>query len=65
MPRSPGGVRRCGCLRVLRDEDVIQQARQEASALVESDPDLDAHPALRAAVAVYVDDQQSEYLEKA
>ncbi len=52
-------------LRVLRDEDVIQQARQEASALVERDPDLADHPALRAAVAVYVDDEQSEYLEKA
>ena len=52
-------------LRVLRDEDVIQQARVEATALVELDPDLADHPALRSAVAVYVDDEQSEYLEKA
>jgi ATP-dependent DNA helicase RecG len=52
-------------LRVLRDEEVIQQARVEATELVERDPDLADHPALRAAVAVYVDDEQSEYLEKA
>ncbi len=52
-------------LRVLRDEKVIQQARVEATALVEQDPELAGHPALRSAVAVYVDDEQGEYLEKA
>jgi ATP-dependent DNA helicase RecG len=52
-------------LRVLRDEGLIQQARVEATGLVERDPDLGDHPALRAAVTVYVDDEQSGYLEKA
>ena len=37
-------------LRLLTDEDLIGQARQEATAVVTADPDLTAHPALRAAI---------------
>jgi ATP-dependent DNA helicase RecG len=50
-------------LQLLTDEDLIGRARQEASAVVEADPDLSRHPALRAAI----DDLlgvQAEYLEK-
>jgi len=50
-------------LRLLTDEDLIRQAREDATALVSADPDLAAHPALRAAI----DDLlgvQADYLDK-
>jgi ATP-dependent DNA helicase RecG len=50
-------------LRLLHDEDLIRQARQDASAVVSADPDLAAHPALRAAI----DDlfgHQADFLDK-
>jgi ATP-dependent DNA helicase RecG len=50
-------------LRLLTDEDLIRQAREDASAVVTADPDLARHPALRAAI----DDLlgvQAEYLDK-
>jgi ATP-dependent DNA helicase RecG len=49
---------------VLRDEALIEQAREEASRLVQADPELAAHPLLRAAVARVADDERAEYLEK-
>ncbi len=52
-------------LSVLADEALIGQARQEATALVDADPDLAASPALAAAIAAAFDDQQAEFLEKA
>jgi ATP-dependent DNA helicase RecG len=52
-------------LQLLRDEDVIRAAREEAVALVESDPELDRHPALAQAVRDLWDDQRADYLEKA
>ncbi|HEX6920244.1 MAG TPA: ATP-dependent DNA helicase RecG [Actinomycetes bacterium] len=52
-------------LAVIRDEDVIDAARQDASALVEADPGLERHPALAAAVAALVEEERAEYLEKA
>ena len=52
-------------LAVIRDEDVIDAARQDASALVEADPGLEGHPALAAAVAALVEEERAEYLEKA
>jgi ATP-dependent DNA helicase RecG len=51
-------------LSVLRDEDVIVDARAEASAVVAADPDLVDHPALLAAVGAYVDGERGDYLEK-
>jgi len=50
-------------LRLLDDEDLIRQAREDATAVVAGDPDLAGHPALRAAI----DDLlgvQAEYLDK-
>jgi len=50
-------------LRLLSDEDLIRQARQDATAVVEADPALAGHPALREAI----DDlfgAQAEYLDK-
>jgi ATP-dependent DNA helicase RecG len=52
-------------LSVLRDEDTIADAREDAAVVVAADPDLDGHPALRAALAQYVDDERAEFLEKA
>src|SRR5215469_5287876 len=52
-------------LSVLADEALIGAARQEATALIETDPDLAAHPALAAAIAAAFDEEQAEFLEKA
>ncbi|MFC7385580.1 ATP-dependent DNA helicase RecG [Sphaerisporangium rhizosphaerae] len=52
-------------LRLLRDEDVIRDAREEAGLLLSADPDLSAHPALRAEIDRLLGDDRAEYLEKA
>ncbi len=52
-------------LELLADEELILAARREAGALVEADPELAGHPALRAALAEMVDEERAEYLEKA
>jgi ATP-dependent DNA helicase RecG len=51
-------------LAVLRDEDVIENARTEATALVERDPQLSAVPALARAVESLLDEERADYLEK-
>ena len=53
----------CGCCGCCADEDLIGQAREEATALVAADPDLAAHPALREAIAELLG-VQAEYLDK-
>ena len=50
-------------LRLLADEDLIRQARDEATAVVSADPGLAAHPALRAAIDELLG-VQAEYLDK-
>jgi ATP-dependent DNA helicase RecG len=60
-----GRRRQVRLLSLLRDEALIVAAREEATALVAADPALTAQPALAAAVAELVDDEQAEYLEKA
>ena len=50
-------------LRLLTDEDLIGQARQEASAVVSADPQLAAHPALREAIDELLG-HQADYLDK-
>jgi ATP-dependent DNA helicase RecG len=52
-------------LSLLRDEDLILAARTEATALVEADPDLSAHPRLAAEAAALAADERSDYLDKA
>jgi ATP-dependent DNA helicase RecG len=51
-------------LRVLRDEHVIAEARQEASVVVDADPTLRDHPALSHAIDVLVGADRVEYLER-
>ncbi len=52
-------------LQVLRDEDLILEARAEAASLVDADPDLADHPALREAVGALLDAERAAFLEKA
>ncbi|WNV89953.1 ATP-dependent DNA helicase RecG [Umezawaea sp. Da 62-37] len=52
-------------LSLLRDEEVIREARVEAQQVVEADPDLTAHPGLAGLVAGLLDEERAEYLEKA
>ncbi len=52
-------------LQLLRDEDLILQARAEAVAVIEQDPTLAAHPGLRMAVESVVDAERAAFLEKA
>ncbi len=52
-------------LQVLKDAEVIEQARQCAQALIDADPQLVGEPILAEAVARSNDQRQSEYLEKA
>jgi ATP-dependent DNA helicase RecG len=52
-------------LRLLEDEDLIAQAREEATALVAADPALADAPGLAAAVRELIDVERSAFLEKA
>ena len=51
-------------LSLRRDADLIGDARLDAVALVDSDPELESHPGLAGAVAQLVDAERAEYLEK-
>jgi ATP-dependent DNA helicase RecG len=52
-------------LRLLSDEEIIAFAREEASALVEADPQLTGHPAVRQAIEDLLGEQRAEFLDKA
>jgi ATP-dependent DNA helicase RecG len=52
-------------LTLLKDEDLIGAARQEAEELVGADPVLAGQPALAAAIAALLDAERAEFLEKA
>ena len=52
-------------LSLLRDEEVIGKAREEAQELVAQSPDLKEFPGLASMVASLVTDTKAEYLEKA
>jgi ATP-dependent DNA helicase RecG len=51
-------------LRLLDDEELIGQAREEAVALVAADPALASQPGLAAAVQALVDRERTTFLEK-
>ena len=51
-------------LRVLRDEVLIEQARDDAESLIATDNDLSDYPALRAELAQLQRDQAVDYLDK-
>ncbi|MFJ7151731.1 ATP-dependent DNA helicase RecG [Streptomyces sp. NPDC100445] len=51
-------------LAVIEDEEVIAEARQEATALVATDPGLERLPGLRTALDALLDEEREQYLEK-
>ena len=51
-------------LSLLRDADLIAQARQEAIDILRDDPELSHNCALAATVAAYVDEERAGFLEK-
>ncbi|MQA09200.1 MAG: ATP-dependent DNA helicase RecG [Pseudonocardiaceae bacterium] len=51
-------------LSLLRDEDVITRARDEAQRFVRDDPELTGYPGLARMVADIVDEERAHYLEK-
>ena len=59
-----GSRRSLRLLSVLDHEDVILRAREEATRLVDADPDLSGHPVLARVLAREFDPEHAEYLEK-
>jgi ATP-dependent DNA helicase RecG len=51
-------------LRVLRDEDLIEQARTDAEELIATDNDLSHYPALKKELQKLQRDQSIDYLDK-
>ncbi|WP_369158827.1 ATP-dependent DNA helicase RecG [Streptomyces sp. R02] len=51
-------------LAVIDDEEVIAEAREEATRIVAVDPDLERLPALRTALDALLDEEREQYLEK-
>ncbi|CAM5410541.1 ATP-dependent DNA helicase RecG [Streptomyces canus] len=51
-------------LAVIEDEEIIAEARQEATAVVEADPELTGLPGLRTALDALLDEEREQYLEK-
>ena len=51
-------------LTLLKDEALIHMARDEAAALIATDPDLARHPGIAGELAALVDEDRAEYLEK-
>jgi ATP-dependent DNA helicase RecG len=62
--RQSGGRSQLRLLRLLRDEDLILQAREDAFAVVSEDPSLERHPVLRELVASALDEEQAAHLER-
>jgi ATP-dependent DNA helicase RecG len=48
----------------MRDEDVVVEARNLATRVVEADPELRENAALAAAVAAITSDDRGEFLER-
>ncbi|WP_405923855.1 ATP-dependent DNA helicase RecG [Streptomyces sp. NBC_00035] len=51
-------------LAVIEDEDIIAEAREEATAVVAADPELKAFPGLRTALQALLDEEREQYLDK-
>ncbi|ARP72536.1 DNA helicase RecG [Streptomyces pluripotens] len=51
-------------LAVIEDEEVIAEARQEATTVVAADPGLQRLPGLRTALDALLDEEREQYLEK-
>ncbi len=62
--RQSGGRSQLEFLSLVRDEELVAQAREDATEVVAADPDLTGRPALAAAVATWSEAEQAAYLEK-
>lgn len=62
--RQSGGASGLRMLSVLRDEDLIQRARQDATDIVDADPGLKYHPALKLEIDMYVTEKNEAFLER-
>ncbi|MFH8731364.1 ATP-dependent DNA helicase RecG [Streptomyces sp. NPDC017964] len=51
-------------LAVIEDEEIIAEARQEATEVVAADPDLEHLPGLRTALDALLDEEREQYLDK-
>ncbi|WP_030677471.1 ATP-dependent DNA helicase RecG [Streptomyces rimosus] len=51
-------------LAVIEDEQVIEAAREEATAVVAADPELTGYPELRTALQALLDAEREQYLDK-
>ncbi|MGW3663200.1 helicase-related protein [Streptomyces sp. NPDC005141] len=51
-------------LAVIEDEEIIAEAREEATAVVAEDPDLQGLPGLRTALDALLDEEREQYLDK-
>lgn len=51
-------------LSLLKDADLIEEARTEATAIIAADQELERHPLLAATVESLVGEERAEYLEK-
>ncbi|MFD5636147.1 ATP-dependent DNA helicase RecG [Streptomyces sp. NPDC127077] len=51
-------------LTVIDDEEIIAEAREEATAVVAADPDLTGLPGLRVALDALLDEEREQYLDK-
>ncbi|OIJ89626.1 ATP-dependent DNA helicase RecG [Streptomyces colonosanans] len=51
-------------LAVIDDEEIIAEAREEATAVVAADPDLEHLPGLRTALEALLDEEREQYLDK-
>jgi len=60
-----GGASSLRLLRVARDGAVIERARADAREVVGADPDLHAHPVLRAAIDRLLVGEREEFLDRA
>jgi len=60
-----GGSSSLRLLRVTRDGEVIERARQDARALVDQDPELAGWPPLRAAIDALLTGDREEFLDRA
>ena len=52
-------------LEVVRDEDIVAAAREDAIELIEADPDLLSLPGLRRAVTALSDEDSTDFIQKA
>ncbi|WP_425862132.1 ATP-dependent DNA helicase RecG [Arthrobacter sp. TWP1-1] len=62
--RQSGGTSGLRMLSVLRDEDLIERARQDATDIVAADPGLKYHPALKLEIDMYVTEKNEAFLER-